>query len=338
MTRDEQQHRGWTSREDGNSIEIVGLLNNIIGHDRPKDILLGSLKQGRVATSYLFTGDSGIGKRTAALQFARAVNCQDHANIDNSTDACDNCTSCRKISSLVHPDVRLVKPEGGVIKIETIRELQEFLSFAPHEGRKKVVIIDDAELINAPAANAFLKTLEEPPDDSLIILITMFPDLLLGTIRSRCCRVRFSPLNDEESLMILRERFTGMEDDSLQHMVKLSMGRPGLADPDDISGESSILNPQWKDRFEMEEWFQRLLILLRDMMVLKVNSGGRDKLISKWSEKGIPLLLRNVEIKDIMYLYGEALRLIRHFRFNLNTSIVANHMKSLLASRMAVKR
>ena len=110
---------------------MMSLLNTVIGHDREKYILLGSLKRGRVATTYLFTGESGIGKRLTALEFARAINCDNPVEEPRGLDACDNCGSCRKFSAFVHPDLKIVEAESGVIKIDTIREVQEFLSFTP---------------------------------------------------------------------------------------------------------------------------------------------------------------------------------------------------------------
>ena len=187
------------------------------------DILLRTLSRNRVPSAYLFAGESGIGKKFAALNFAKALNCLnpvtragDPGNPELHTqdpelktlnseplDACDECTSCKKIDATTHPDIVLVTPEKGEIRVGEIRAVEDALSFKPFEGRRKVVIIDEADAMNQAAANAFLKTLEEPPDESLLILIAAHPDMLPETIRSRCCRLNFVPLAPDECAKVI---------------------------------------------------------------------------------------------------------------------------------------
>src|SRR3990172_7806680 len=169
-------------------------LKDIIGQEKAITILRRTLSRGRVSSAYLFTGESGIGKRLAALNFAKVLNCLSPVD-DQQPDACDACDSCRKIDAGSHPDLVTVSPEKDEIRVDEIRALEDTLSFKPFEGRKKVVIVDDADRMNQSAANAFLKTLEEPPDESLIILVASNPDRLPETIRSRCSRIRFAPLS-----------------------------------------------------------------------------------------------------------------------------------------------
>jgi DNA polymerase-3 subunit delta' len=332
----------------------MGLLNNIVGHERPRSVLLGSISLDRVATSYLFTGESGTGKRLTALEFAKAVNCLNPVEVSVTglagktsgsvySDACDICSSCRKISAGIHPDLRMIEPEGGLIKIDAIRDIQEFLSYKAHEGRRKVVIIDNAELMNQPASNAFLKTLEEPPKDSLIILVTMYHDLLLPTIRSRCFRVMFSPLNREESLRIIRENLPGLDNETLESLERISMGRPGLVISEDRIKQGSIDNLehdlsdlQWKDRTGMEEWFNRLIIILRDLMVLKIAPSAKGLLVRRSTDRSIKSILRSTELREIIEVYNDVLDLRRYFRFNLNASIVSNYITSLLNVRLGI--
>ncbi|NOZ26234.1 MAG: DNA polymerase III subunit delta' [Nitrospirae bacterium] len=333
----------------------MSLLNGITGHERPKNILLGSLGTARVATTYLFAGESGIGKRLAAIEFARAVNCLDPVTVGDAAldarrkylDACDRCSSCRKFSSLSHPDFKLVEADGGVIRIEAVREVQEFLSFAPYEGRKKVVVMDDAECMNQAASNAFLKTLEEPPPDSLIILVSMAPERLLDTIRSRCFVVRFSPLSIAACREVIAGRLGGIDADALDSLAVFSMGRPGVA----INGEGAMvrdtagamvgdirrgeLSFQWKDRAEMEQWCNLFLTVLRDMMVLKVNPDARELLINRWLGDEIYAAGRGMDLEDMLRIHAEVTALMEHFRFNLNMSIVSNYIRSLLAGKAA---
>ncbi|MFA4828577.1 MAG: hypothetical protein WC594_05120, partial [Thermodesulfovibrionales bacterium] len=163
-------------------------LKDIIGQEKAINILLGTLSQDRIPSSYLFAGESGIGKKFTAVNFAKTLNCQqltrkrgsaeargselpdfsasELANLRTSglqADCCDECPSCKKIDSQTHPDFMMVTPEKSEIRVEEVRAIEEALSFAPYEGKRKVVIVDEAEAMNASAANAFLKTLEEPP-------------------------------------------------------------------------------------------------------------------------------------------------------------------------------
>ena len=167
---------------------------DLIGHERPTAILKASILHDRVAHAYLFFGEDRIGKRLAALRFAQAINCE----IDygpGGPDACGACRSCRQIEARTHPDFLLIEPDqeqaNPQIKIEQIRELEQQLVYHPLVGRRKVCLIDEADRMTPGAANALLKTLEEPPDHSLLLLVTSRPSALLATVRSRCQGIRF---------------------------------------------------------------------------------------------------------------------------------------------------
>ena len=161
----------------------------IYGQEGPIAVLRNAIGNARVPHAFLFYGAEGIGKRTTALVFAKALNCK-----EGGTDPCDACTSCRKIDSGNHPDLLLIQPEGQFIKVADIKELQERLRFRPLEGDKRVVIIDDAERMNITSANSLLKTLEEPSPTNVFVLVSSRPHLLPMTILSRCHRLRFNPV------------------------------------------------------------------------------------------------------------------------------------------------
>ena len=163
----------------------------------------------------LFVGPNGVGKRRTAMALAQAVNCEqpvsskidsaypiDEVQGDTSdvgVDACGQCESCQRIDRELHADVLLVAPgENGTIKIDQIRTAIEHSSYRPFEGRRRCVIIDDADKLVFPAQNALLKTLEEPPPTSLFVLVSARPDKLLATVRSRCPQFRFGPLTPAE--------------------------------------------------------------------------------------------------------------------------------------------
>ena len=178
-------------------------------HILAQDSAIGTLKRalisGKVHHAYLFSGPPGVGKQMAGFGLAKALNC-----LDQSSDSCDACSNCRKISKGVHPDVFVTTlPENRKsIPVDSIRELERRFQVRPHEGRAKVVIIDPADAMTESAANALLKTLEEPGGGRYLILITHRPSSLLQTVRSRCQLVRFNALPESVVRDILEKNGT----------------------------------------------------------------------------------------------------------------------------------
>jgi DNA polymerase-3 subunit delta' len=329
-------------------------LRNIVGQGKAVEILLGILENQRIATSYLFCGEPGIGKKTAAVQFAKALNCKRAGAItegpDNDpetqavgVDACDACDACRKIDGGVHPDFLLISPEERQIRIEEIRLIEDALSFKPFEGRKKVVVVDGAEMMNLPAANAFLKTLEEPPEESVLVLVSAKPDLLLSTISSRCSRINFSPLSTEACRAALEAEVPGKD---LELVTRLSMGRPGIAFSVDLLDERAwflellkgMLNAEkdgWTSREDMERWFEYAMVLLRDMAVLKV-TGDISRLINVDLGDYLDGLNKSLDLKVIINVHKELNQLKELLIFNLNKSITWNYTASLLRKEIVI--
>lgn len=199
---------------------------DIVGHDRPLNILKRALENHTLAHAYLFSGEEGVGKKMTALELAAAVNCP----AAGGNGGCGQCPACRKTASRSHPDLHFIEAEGDEIKIDQIREVQADLALKPFEGAKKVLIVDGAEAMNAASSNAFLKTLEEPPGDALIVLISSMPRSLLQTIRSRCQEVRFHQLPRRALAQVLAQKRGISERDAsfLAALAQGSLGR-GLA-------------------------------------------------------------------------------------------------------------
>ncbi len=200
--------------------------NDIVGQERPIEILSRAVEQERVAQAYLFLGMEGIGKRLTAYNLTKALNCQGERS--KPYLSCDRCLSCLKIEHGNHLDVQVVGGTRELIKIDQIRQLQRGLYYKPFEGRKKVVIIDGAENLVRAAANALLKTLEEPPPETVIILIATSLSLLLPTIISRCQKIRFQPLSIE-SLRKVVSKALPLQEEAVQLLALLSGGSPGRA-------------------------------------------------------------------------------------------------------------
>ncbi len=184
-------------------------------------LLRNVITRNRTPNGLLFWGADGVGKRMTAMEFAKALNCR-----EMELDACDACISCRKAGTGNHPDITVITPTGRsrTVSKETIGEMSEMASFRPVEGRWRVFLLEDAERLTFPAQNHFLKTLEEPPSNSLFILITSFPRALLPTIRSRCQQVRFQTLRPETILELLAERHT-LPREEARSIALLSQGQ-----------------------------------------------------------------------------------------------------------------
>ena len=180
---------------------------DVVGHRRLLSLLARSVVKETLPPSLIFAGPDGVGKRLCATALAQVVNCLAAVRSDASEivfDACGKCSACRRIVRAIHPDVHVIVPgESGTIKVEQIREVIEYTMYRPFEGRRRVTIIDQADAMQAPAQNALLKTLEEPPSTSMFILVTARPDALLPTVRSRCSLLRFARLSAGDVAAVL---------------------------------------------------------------------------------------------------------------------------------------
>lgn len=207
------------------------LFKEIKGQEKAIAFLKSAIGQDRVAHAYIFHGLEGIGKKAAALAFAKALNCLKsgpEAVPEAVTDACGECQSCRKIERGTHPDVITVQADGAFIRIKEIRDLQEQMMFRPAEGRKRVFVILEAERMNSAAANALLKTLEEPSGANILVLVTARPHQLPLTVLSRCQRIKFQPLRSEDMISLLEERFS-VDAQTASTLAAISGGSLGKA-------------------------------------------------------------------------------------------------------------
>ena len=325
--------------------------NRVLDQKIPKRILTGALRKNLLASSYLFYGDLGTGKWIMALEMAKAINCE-----KNQGEACDVCSSCRKIDKFIHPDVRLVFPLPSAkptksrrresesfeepetihtssnknqsqrqkdlkryetlkmedpyalvkfdrnvnIEVERIRSMQREVYLKPFEGKRKVVIIAEAEYMHISSANSLLKTLEEPPEDTTLILTTSDINQLLPTVISRCQQIRFGRI---PRVMIAEkiESDHGVEKQRALHLAHLSNGSYGRAldflrgEKQDIRQEAlellkvaadgktnyiiqrvDLIASQW-DRNSILEMFEYSDTFMRDIYM---NIEGSDHLIN----------------------------------------------------------
>ncbi len=196
---------------------------NVVGHTWAVDLLLNGLAMGRVSHATLIVGPPNIGKATIARVFAQALNCTDDQPVP-----CGKCLSCRKIVSGNHPDVRILDAPAQALKIGQVRELQRELALSPHEGRWRVAVLCDFERATVEAANALLKTLEEPPSQVVMVLTAAEADVLLPTIVSRCQVLSLRPLPTSSVRKALMTQW-GAHPEQADLLAYLSGGRLGWA-------------------------------------------------------------------------------------------------------------
>ncbi|MGC8490916.1 MAG: DNA polymerase III subunit delta' [Syntrophobacteraceae bacterium] len=227
-------------------------LSTISGQQRAVGFLKRVLKNETVPHAFLFSGMSGSGKLATAVEFARALNCL--APLDH--DACGTCGSCRKLDEGLHPDVVRITSDGAFIKLEQVRELVKRFRFRPFEGKFRVVIIQDAQKMLEATANAMLKILEEPPEANLFILLAAESQMILPTIVSRCCQVRFQPL--EDSMVAERlQREEGVSPERAAAIARLAEG--SLEKARWFSGQEQTAG--WKKVIERLESLETISIL-----------------------------------------------------------------------------
>ncbi len=205
--------------------------HTILGHERPIKWLQTAVTTNHLGHAYLFHGEPAIGKRATAIALTQFLHCE-HPQLDLS-DACGICRSCHQVEQGIHPDCLLIQPEAGQkqnpkIKIDQIRAIEHIVTYRPLVGSHKVCLIDEAETMTIEAANALLKTLEDPPDHCLFLLISSQPEHLLPTIRSRCLALRFTPLPINAIQTYLNTN-TMMEPGDVKLVSTYSEGRLGQA-------------------------------------------------------------------------------------------------------------
>ena len=194
-----------------------------IGHEWATELLLNGLATGRVPHATLIVGPPNIGKTTVAHTFAQALNCTGTQPVP-----CGECVSCRKVDSGNHPDVRILDAPDQTLRISEVRELQRELSLSPHEGRWRVAVLSNFERATVEAANALLKTLEEPPDQVTLILTATGVGVLLPTIVSRCQVLSLRPLSTSLVKEALISHWNA-DPEQAELLAHLSNGRLGWA-------------------------------------------------------------------------------------------------------------
>ena len=308
---------------------------DILGQASALDYLQEAVAHQRIPSAYLFSGPHHTGKTRTALALAEALNCAESPGL-----GCGACATCRRIAAGVHPDVETVQPSGQFIRIDQIRQLEEMLALIPKEAKKRVVILSQAEQLNTEAANALLKTLEEPPADTLLILCALAPAQLPETLVSRCIPLRFKPL----PVAVLRKLLSGrdaLQGSALDFAVHFGRGslRPELLEhatlwlslrtrwmelanncgretPDPTDWEDLIKRSTQGNNLDfvlewLETWYRDLALLNSGAAAARLVNQDCAEELKRWPG-GVPQALE---------CYDEILKTRRDLRLNVNKSL-----------------
>lgn len=252
------------------------MFENILGNDKIKEALKNIIINKNASHSYMFIGVEGIGKKLIATEFSKRLLC------NNEKTDCNDCKSCIEFDSKNHPDFFILEPDGNLIKIDQIRNMQKKIQEKPIISKRKIYIIDDADKMTKEAQNCLLKTLEEPPEYISIILIGNNESSFLPTIKSRCMIVHFEPIKNIEIKKYLQTEF-GTDSINIQDdMLDIFQGSIGKAiklkdrweeyqaynkmiqnlDKIDILDLLNLAEPLYKAKEEIDEILEYINILL----------------------------------------------------------------------------
>ncbi len=324
------------------------VLSQILNQDSAIKTLVRAIDVDKVHHAYLFNGPGGVGKKLAAVAMAMALNCK------VSSKGCGECSDCRRIASANHPDVRILSPADGKrnILIEAIRDAELWIGQRPYEGRSRVLIITPADAMNSAAANALLKTLEEPRRGNHLILVTSAISSLLPTVRSRCQIVRFRALETKTVASLLQkegmnkeqaELLASMSDGSMEKAVQysgdeikvrleyvVSLFKSIYSVTPHLALETAVL---LKDRIEAVATLELFLVIMNHILYARAALDAGHDIFSSYAlfeGLGIPVkkLTDLVQIRDTSYHMTAINRAI--------ISIKRNNMNSQMAVEGAI--
>ena len=350
------------------------MFENISGNERVKEVLKRILDAGRLPGALLFVGEEGIGKKLFALEVAKALNCRN----PTADGPCGTCSACKRISRLNfptstdiddwkqilwtdHPDVGLVVAPKRVLYVDQMRHIELEANYRPFEGKARVFLVDEADKLHGPSANALLKILEEPPPTSHIILITSRPALLLETIRSRCQMIRFSPLTsaeiekhlsqnklaDRSSAGLLARVANGsigralsgdLETFKEQRRAMLSVLKALAGKPDEaqlLKASEQLNEAQYKDEFEQR--LDVLETLIRDAWMLSLD-GTRDQMVNEDAFDELNDISRQINPQRAADWILQVEDLREQLAVNLNRKIATDGLFMGMASPVAPPR
>jgi len=291
---------------------------NLIGHKIQWEFLKKSAERGRIPHALLFSGPSQIGKKRVAVEFIKLLNCEER---EEEKRPCGICPNCSRIEKGIFPDLKIIQSKGKEIQISQIREARNYLSLKPFQGKIKALIIDEAERMNEEAQSAFLKILEEPRGETLLILVTENSERLFPTIISRCELIRFSLISQKEIISYLLKE--GVSFAQAREICYFSGGRPGLAieflrNPEklkfwkrSIEKIITLINSPLQIRFEyakvlsgesqnLREVLENWLRFFREVLIKKITQKKIEEKVLR--DYPVERLIKNIKLLEEIYL------------------------------------
>lgn len=317
------------------------MFDNVIGQEQAKVLFQRSIKDEKLAHAYVFAGPNGVGKFLFARELASALLCE-------KGTGCGKCRGCHRVAHSTHPSLQIIQSPSGKknIPIDTVRELEREIMLKPFEGKYKLFIINDADLLSEEAANALLKTLEEPPKYSLIMLVTAQTSALLSTVLSRCQLIRFFPLPDNAVSEFLAKQMK-LPKAEIKILVTLAGGSPGeairlfengfagqrhhlidslLQSKSDLIDNIINFGKRSKDNEEIRvgvvQQFKIISLFLRDILLLK---DGIDQSNRLFNQDKMELLNKGKSLFTIERIQKALEQLIQaeqYVKMNLNIKLV----------------
>lgn len=310
--------------------------DRIIGHARPKKLISSMLENDRLPHALLFSGPAGVGKCTLAIEVVKTLFCE-------KQPACGRCRNCQNVERRTNPDLRIIESETS-IGIEDLRTLQKDIYQAPYEQKRRIIIIDGAEKMTKDAANALLKTLEEPPIYNLFILITSNEREIPLTIRSRCVRLGFGPLSRDEirsyfrDLMRLEEKkadlTASLSDgsvsvglfwlDEAHLMVRQKLAEAVLGKKKSYIPITLLAERIARNGAEMPVYLHFLLSLFQDLWLLQ--QPGHEHVAVRNSDMLDLLKERRHDPQWIVSSMNKVQETVRTIRYNISKWLAAEHL------------
>jgi len=325
---------------------------DVLGQDYAIGLIRNSIKKSRIPQSWLFTGQKNIGKYKTALALSQKLNCRKFAD-----DACGECDYCVQIDNQNFMDFRVIVPEGKNIKINQIKKSLDWLHLHSDQAKIRVMIIDDAQNLGREAANAFLKTLEEPAPNTLLILIAESSHHIPETIVSRCQQIRFRPLSDEITRQILQQT-TELSIERINFLSSFSMGSiktnlatrielvenvqqtvidwlinmPSLSMDvvfQDCEKWGKSKNEEWSIFLDfLETWFRDLVFILRglpeEMLINNVEGSSETRIVA------LKKSALHFNMEHIQEIFGRILEVRKSIELNTNRSLIIGSLFLLI--------
>ena len=317
---------------------------NLLGHNWAVDMLRQHVANGTQRHAYLITGSRAVGRRSLALAFARALTC---VQPPAPGAFCGKCRECRQMAKMQHPDLHIIQAEkeGGMLKVEQIRELRKNILLAPYQAKYKIVLLLRFQEANASSANALLKTLEEAPSKVILLLTADNTEQLLPTIVSRCEVLRLRPVPTPQLEAYLREK--GADENKAEFLAHLSAGRPGYAlsllqdetelelRHETIEEFKMLLSASRVKKFDYaqkiskdkEEFLTTLLLWLslwRDVMLY--SAGGKKSIVNIDQRELIEMLSVQLNLSEAKKLLENAEKGIGQLKRNVNARLLAENI------------